>query len=158
MKKNYRRWLGGAALILSLFTLSACGSSGPTQADFDSLQERVAGLEQQLAAKEQEVEELKSASVTLNPSSGSVDASTPGSNGPADKGDNVRITFEQYQQLEIGMTYDEVKVIVGGDGKALSETVDLVAYSYMGVGAIGANAVLSFNKGKLLSKAQAGLE
>ncbi|SFF31949.1 Beta-lactamase inhibitor (BLIP) [Paenibacillus algorifonticola] len=158
MKKYGRRWLGGAALILSLLALSACGSSGPTQADFDSLQERVAGLEQQLAAKEQELEELKSTVVAINQAGGSVDASAPSDNGPADKGDDVRITFDQYQQIEIGMTYKEVTEIVGGNGRALSETADMVVYSYYGAGDTGANAVLSFNKGKLLSKAQAGLD
>ena len=58
----------------------------------------------------------------------------PSDNGPADKGDDVRITFDQYQQIEIGMTYDEVKNIVGGDGSALSETADMVVYSYYGAG------------------------
>ena len=74
MKKIDRRWLGGVALILSLFTLSACGSSGPTQTDFDSLQERVAGLEQQLEAKEQELKELQATVVAINQIWHSVDA------------------------------------------------------------------------------------
>ncbi|MGG4142495.1 hypothetical protein ABEW34_05130 [Paenibacillus algorifonticola] len=56
------------------------------------------------------------------------------------------------------MTYKEVTEIVGGNGRALSETADMVVYSYYGAGDTGANAVLSFNKGKLLSKAQAGLD
>ncbi|WP_099517387.1 hypothetical protein [Paenibacillus sp. BIHB 4019] len=158
MKNKNRRWVGGAALILSLLALSACGSSGPAQADFDSLQKRVAGLEQQLAAKEQELEELKSTVAAINQAGGSVDVSAPSDNGPADKGDNVRITFAQYQKIEIGMTYKEVTEIVGGNGQALSETADMVVYSYSGAGDTGANAVLSFNNGKLLSKAQAGLD
>ncbi|ANY70593.1 hypothetical protein BBD42_05725 [Paenibacillus sp. BIHB 4019] len=70
----------------------------------------------------------------------------------------MRITFAQYQKIEIGMTYKEVTEIVGGNGQALSETADMVVYSYSGAGDTGANAVLSFNNGKLLSKAQAGLD
>lgn len=158
MKNRKRRLAAGSALLLSLFTLSACGSAGPSQADFDRLQERVAGLEQQLADKEKELNELKSSAAAGNPSEGPNRSSAAGDNGPAGQGDGVLITFEQYKKLEVGMTYEEVTEIIGGDGTAMSEAADIVVYSYNGKGDLGANAVLTFQKGKLMAKAQAGLK
>lgn len=60
------------------------------------------------------------------------------------------------------MTYNEVVSIIGGEGKLLSQ-VDVAGYNteiYMweGVGSIVANANVTFQNNKLVSKAQIGLE
>lgn len=158
MKKRMIRGLGVVALVVvTLLALAACGSSGPSQADYDSLQERVAGLEKRLTDKEQELDELKATLTATNQSGGNSNTTVPDDNGPAGKGDSVLITFEQYKEIEIGMTYKEVTEIIGGDGKAISEADDMVVYSYFGSGDTGANAILSFHKGKLMNKAQSGL-
>ncbi|WP_019535693.1 hypothetical protein [Paenibacillus ginsengihumi] len=158
MKHPKRRWAAGSALLLSLFMLSACGSAGPSQADFDRLQERVAELERQLADKEKELGELKASVAAAIPAAGPGGSAAVGDNGPAGKGDGVLITFDQYKKLEIGMTYEEVTEIIGGHGTAMSEAAGIVVYSYNGKGDLGANAVLTFMNGKLTAKAQAGLK
>ncbi|MNP83135.1 hypothetical protein D3C76_1819930 [compost metagenome] len=56
------------------------------------------------------------------------------------------------------MSYDEVRGIIGGDGSALSESDDMIVYTYSGNSYTGGNAVFSFVNGKLITKAQAGLE
>ncbi|MEW4431240.1 hypothetical protein AB1I68_27875 [Paenibacillus pabuli] len=172
MKHLMKHSLGGAALLLSLSVLSACGSevSSSGSADNSGLEGRIASLEKQLASQgeksikqdekiaalEKKLEELNSTVTAANEVSGNGSA-TSGNNGSAGKGDGIRITFAQYEKLEVGMTYDEVKEIIGGEGEALSEAENTVVYSYKGAGDTGANAILAFQGGKLLTKAQSGL-
>lgn len=127
------------------------------------LEQRVAELEQRLAERDQKIEELTKdlkendlASVTIE--GAKTDSAETGKNGPLDQGDGVRITLEQYQQVKIGMTYEEVAAIMGGNGNAISEASSTAVYSYFGTGGIGANAVFTFQNGKLLTKAQSGLD
>lgn len=80
-------------------------------------------------------------------------------------GDNPdTITLEEFNQIRTGMDYQEVFDIVGGRGEMLSE-VDLglgdeyytAIYSWTGEGSLGANANVTFQGGKVVSKAQFGL-
>lgn len=62
------------------------------------------------------------------------------------------------------MSYEEVTKIIGGPGELLSEVCKkgdktyTVVYMFKGEGTIGANANFTFQGGKLLAKAQAGLK
>ncbi len=60
------------------------------------------------------------------------------------------------------MTYKQVKYIIGGKGKLDSSSSSggytTKMYSWKGKGSIGANAVIMFQNGKVISKGQAGLE
>ena len=77
------------------------------------------------------------------------------------KPEDVEISFEEFQQIQNGMTYDEVKTIIGGDGSLSSETnigdIATQSYTYDGPG-LGDNAILIFQDGELTSKTQYGLE
>lgn len=106
---------------------------------------------------EKKLDEL-SASVAAASQGGGSSSAGLGNNGSAGRGDSVVITFAQYEKIEVGMTFDEVIDILGGEGEALSEAENMVVYNYKGVGDTGANAVLAFQGGKLLTKAQSGLE
>ncbi|SDI19810.1 Beta-lactamase inhibitor (BLIP) [Alteribacillus persepolensis] len=76
----------------------------------------------------------------------------------------VTITLDEFNQLENGMTTEEVFDIVGGEGELSSETGEegtefhTVSYTYYGENGFGANASLMFQGGKLMSKSQTGLE
>lgn len=80
------------------------------------------------------------------------------------KGSNVTITMDEFNKIQNGMTYDEVTKIIGDPGELNSETgkkgTDLYTamYSYKGEGDIGANAILTFQGGKLTNKTQIGLK
>ena len=75
------------------------------------------------------------------------------------------ISLEEFEQIQTGMSYQEVFDLVGSRGELLSE-VDLglgneyytAIYSWDGEGALGANASVTFQGGYVTSKAQAGLE
>lgn len=75
------------------------------------------------------------------------------------------ITLEEFEAVKTGMSYDEVVAIIGGDGIASSE-VDLgvgneyktAMYIWDGEGSLGANANITFQGGKVVSKAQIGLD
>lgn len=79
-------------------------------------------------------------------------------------GSDVEVTIDQFNQLENGMTLEEVIAIVGGEGEIISETgekgTDLytVMYSYTGKGSLGANVSLMFQGNTLQNKSQFGLE
>jgi hypothetical protein len=76
----------------------------------------------------------------------------------------VTITKEEFDKIQNGMTYEQVKQIVGGEGQKISETGKpgaadhTVMYEYNGEGDIGANASLMFQGGKLINKSQFGLK
>jgi Beta-lactamase inhibitor (BLIP) len=76
----------------------------------------------------------------------------------------VTITKEEFDKIQNGMTYEQVKQIVGGEGHKVSETGKpgaadhTVMYDYQGEGEIGANASLMFQGGKLINKSQFGLK
>ncbi|WP_203363042.1 DUF3862 domain-containing protein [Bacillus sp. REN10] len=77
---------------------------------------------------------------------------------------DAKISLKEFEQIQNGMTYEEVAEIIGGEGEKQSETgspgTDLhtVIYSYNGEKGIGANANFTFQGGKLMNKAQFGLE
>ncbi len=75
------------------------------------------------------------------------------------------ISITEYESITNGMTYEEVCDIIGGEGELLANTDldlgdDLVteSYSWEGEGSVGANALIMFQGGKVISKSQAGLE
>lgn len=59
-----------------------------------------------------------------------------------------------------GMTYDEIKDIIGSEGELQSEVAGYKIQMYMwnGEKGIGANANVTFQNGKVQAKAQFGLK
>lgn len=74
---------------------------------------------------------------------------------------DVTVSAAQYDKIETGMTYDEVKEILGGDGQSLSETEiagqTAEMYSWSG-SSLGSNCTISFGNGKVTAKSQVGLQ
>jgi hypothetical protein len=74
------------------------------------------------------------------------------------------ISLDEFNAIQDGMTYEQVVAIVGGAGTVLSESGSpgseyyTVMYTWEGEGSIGANANCMFQGGRLVSKAQFGLE
>ena len=74
------------------------------------------------------------------------------------------ISLEEFNKIETGMTYKQVCDIVGGEG-SLGSSVDIGGadfktelYQWTGSGSLGANANVTFQGGKVISKAQIGLK
>nr|UVX79668.1 MAG: protein of unknown function DUF3862 [Bacteriophage sp.] len=86
------------------------------------------------------------------------DYSASGANPPT-------ISLAEFNAIFTGMTYQEVIDIIGSTGEILSE-VDLglgeeyftQSREWDGEGSIGANAIIQFQDGKVVTKAQYGLE
>ena len=74
------------------------------------------------------------------------------------------LTLEKFNQIQNGMTYEQVIEIIGEEGTLTSEVGEpgspfhTVMYSFYGRGSIGANASFTFQGGELTAKAQFGLE
>lgn len=73
-----------------------------------------------------------------------------------------KLNLEKFNKIETGMTYEEVVEIIGEEGTVLSESeianIKTIIYSWYGEGSIGANANVTFQNGKAISKAQFGLK
>lgn len=75
-----------------------------------------------------------------------------------------KMTKAKFDEIQNGMTYEEVTKIIGGEGEVLSESgqkgqqFHTIMYQYEGVGNLGANSNLMFQEGKLVNKAQFGLK
>lgn len=75
-----------------------------------------------------------------------------------------KMSKAEFDQIQNGMTYEEVVKIVGGPGEMVSETGSkgdpayTVMYMWQGDGQIGANANAMFQGGKMMNKAQMGLK
>lgn len=78
--------------------------------------------------------------------------------------DETKITLSEFNQIQNGMTYDEVIEIIGSPGELLSD-VDIglgqqyatKIYMWEGAGDYGSNANISFQGGRVILKAQIGL-
>lgn len=70
----------------------------------------------------------------------------------------------EFDQIQIGMTYEEAIAIIGGPGELMSETGTkgdqyyTAMYSFEGDGGFGANAILTSQGGKMMNKTQMGLK
>lgn len=75
--------------------------------------------------------------------------------------DNKYITLDKFNQIQNGMSYEEVKEIVGSAGTVISDTqvegYNMIIYSWYGKDGIS-NANFNFENDKLINKTQIGLE
>jgi hypothetical protein len=77
---------------------------------------------------------------------------------------DVTIIKTEFEEIQNGMTYEEVQKIIGGEGEINSESgekgTDLhtIIITYHGKDGLGANANFMFSGNKLQNKAQFGLE
>ena len=82
-----------------------------------------------------------------------------GCGGPSDG----QITLEMYNQIQNGMTHDEVAEIVGSRGTESARTGEgeftTFIITYEGYGSLGANAIFTFqgSPAVVISRAQVGL-
>lgn len=72
------------------------------------------------------------------------------------------ITLDEYNQIQTGMTYDEVVNIIGSPGTETATSsvggYTMTIISWYGKGTIGANANVTFQNGIASAKAQFGLK
>ncbi len=91
---------------------------------------------------------------------GQNDAIQKSISGVSDK--DEYITLEEYNSIETGMTYDEVKEIVGSAGTVSSQVegngINIVIVTWYGNGAAGSNANVTFTNNAVTGKAQVGLK
>lgn len=73
--------------------------------------------------------------------------------------DKTKITKEMYEQIESGMTIEEVVEILGeGEENAKTEAAGVAIISMQWVNDDGGNIQIMFQDGKVDTKAQAGLK
>jgi outer membrane protein assembly factor BamE (lipoprotein component of BamABCDE complex) len=76
----------------------------------------------------------------------------------------VKISKAKYDQIQSGMTYEQVQQIAGGEGEIISESGQkgtefyTIMVQYDGEGDLGANVSLMFQGNKLQTKSQFGLK
>ena len=68
-----------------------------------------------------------------------------------------KITMDEYNKIKTGMSYSKVVDIIGGEGKLSADGYSTEIYTWKGRGSVGANALITFQNGKVVSKAQSGL-
>lgn len=71
------------------------------------------------------------------------------------------ITMKEYNQIATGMTFDEVKEIVGSAGEISAQSkvndIEIIIVTWYGNKLTGANANVTFTNGEVTGKAQVGL-
>lgn len=76
--------------------------------------------------------------------------------------DSEYISMEEYNKIDTGMTYEQVKDIVGSAGEVTSQVESggykIVMITWYGNGIAGSNANVTFTNNKVTGKAQFGLE
>ena len=101
----------------------------------------MAELDQKIADIEKQKEQVENSinSITQNAATENLDG----------------VTLEQYNQLEKGMTYDEVVAILGTEDEKISDEYS----SWKGRGTKGANIMISFDENHcVVTFAQVGLQ
>lgn len=75
---------------------------------------------------------------------------------------NDKITLSEFNQIKNGMSYDDVKSIVGSPGEVSAESgsdeYHIVIITWYGNGTVGANANVTFTNDEVTAKAQVGLK
>ena len=81
---------------------------------------------------------------------------------PAELPQATTITAAEFNQISTGMSQADVEAIIGGAGQLISENeiagTRTQMFQWEGEGGFGANANAMFQDGKLIQKAQFGLE
>lgn len=76
--------------------------------------------------------------------------------------DSEYITLDEYNQIQSGMTYEQVVEIVGSEGNPTVQSdgagTSYQMYTWYGNGTAGSNANVTFLNGTVTSKAQIGLK
>lgn len=71
------------------------------------------------------------------------------------------MSLEEFNQIQNGMSYEEVQKIIGSAGTVLSESsiggISIRIVSWLGNGSLGSNAAITFQNGAVSGKSQAGL-
>ena len=102
------------------------------------------------------------ASSTTTSSTASSTTTSSTTSGVTTEQKQDRLNLEKFNKIETGMSYQEVVNIIGEEGTVLSESeignIKSTIYSWYGEGSIGANANVTFQNGKVVSKAQVGLK
>lgn len=77
------------------------------------------------------------------------------------EGSDIKVTAEMYNQIQEGMTYDEVVEIFGGEGTLVSDTeisgITSQIYQWNGE-TLGSNCTITFSDGKVFAMSQVGLQ
>ena len=72
------------------------------------------------------------------------------------------ITMEEFNKIETGMSYEEVKDIIGSPGEMTSQVevddIQTMIVTWYGNGMAGSNANVTFLNNEVMSKAQFGLK
>lgn len=88
----------------------------------------------------------------------------PTTAAPTTEANTAKISLDEFNQLQTGMSYEQAVAVIGGEGAKLSESsfgdVTTVMYQWDGSNdsGFGANANAMFQGDKLVSKAQLGLK
>lgn len=116
-------------------------------------------FEQQQQYYENEAKKLEEKQKSLQKEFKELNDNYSGKNSPMKPG---IMTLDKFNRIQTGMTPEEVKEIVGGLGTVASESemagYKTVILQFDGSGSIGANANITFQNGKVVQKAQAGLK
>lgn len=141
-------------LLLSAIIVGGCGTTSEETVETDT-----PATEEAAATENQETE-----ASTSDETATDTETETPAAEEPAESENNPGISKAEFDQIENGMTYEEVVQIIGGEGEVLSEVGEkgtelyTVMYTYDGETGLGANANFTFQNNKLQAKAQFGLE
>ena len=105
-----------------------------------------------------------STSASVNPSATTDPNATA---APSATAATVKVSNAQYEQVQNGMTYEQVVGIMGGEGQQLSEStyndsngnpVTLKIYYWEGQGETGANVSITFQGDVVTTKSSYGLQ
>ena len=77
-------------------------------------------------------------------------------------GMSPKMTLDEFNRIEMGMSHAQVKEIVGGAGKITAKSevagITTAVVEFEGSGSVGANANVTFQDGRVVAKAQYGLK
>lgn len=98
----------------------------------------------------------------LSGGQGKEDANAPETQTETPVKNSPKITLQEFESIQTGMSYEQVCEIVGGTGEISSQSsvagYEMAIYIWEGSGTLGANANVTFQNGKVCAKAQFGLK
>ncbi|MDA2738393.1 DUF3862 domain-containing protein [Bacillus cereus group sp. Bc015] len=145
--KKWWVWLLGVIVVIAV----AGNSNGSEQKSTESADKSV-----------EKIEELNKAQEKIDNLKEKVEEKTEKQVEKQEPAKKEGINKAEFEQIQNGMSYEEVVAIIGNEGELQSESevgnYKTQLYTWKGESGIGSNANVTFQNGKVQAKAQFGLK
>lgn len=135
-----KKWLIAILSVIILLSFTACGTQNQA-----STKQPPKNSKAQIIHKNANHQQPQTSTTSPSPT-------------PITEENSLTVSKMEYENIHVGMTYEQVRNIIGSDGNIISESNNKITYSWDGEGTADSKAEFIFSSNKLKSKTEIGLQ